>query len=111
MAGQGHRPKIVRQKSSEVRVPITIWRKSWARMGPSRPIAPVLWDVRGREEVQLEVNLPDVCIFYPLSCFKSGAMFSVHILKLTRVVQISVITVTKSSFPVCAKTFKTISSA
>lgn len=41
-SGHWHRPKTVRQNRVEVLVPIVIWRRSCAKIGPSRPIAPEL---------------------------------------------------------------------
>ena len=42
ISGHWHKPNTVRQKSVEVRVPMVISRRSWARIGPSRAMAPAL---------------------------------------------------------------------
>jgi hypothetical protein len=41
-SGHWQSPKMVKQNSSDVLVPMVIWRRSWARIGPSSPIAPAL---------------------------------------------------------------------
>ena len=68
-AGHGQSPKMVKQKSSEVRVPITISLKSWARIGPSRPIDPSLvrFKLMIMKKEKGRVCPPDIRVFDFLS--------------------------------------------